>query len=59
MSRHLLRLLCATIALILSSTHVEGQQRNDRITTDLDLEWERVDEPQISPDGRQIIYTRQ
>lgn len=30
----------------------------DRLTLDLYLEWERVSAPQVSPDGRQIIYTR-
>jgi dipeptidyl aminopeptidase/acylaminoacyl peptidase len=32
--------------------------RPDRLTLDLYLEWEGVADPQVSPDGRQIIYTR-
>jgi dipeptidyl aminopeptidase/acylaminoacyl peptidase len=32
--------------------------RADRLTLDLYLEWEGVADPQVSPDGRQIIYTR-
>jgi dipeptidyl aminopeptidase/acylaminoacyl peptidase len=32
--------------------------RSDRLTLDLYLEWEGVADPQVSPDGRQIIYTR-
>jgi dipeptidyl aminopeptidase/acylaminoacyl peptidase len=31
----------------------------DRLTLDLYLEYETVSDPQISPDGSQIIYTRQ
>ena len=31
---------------------------SDRLTLDLYLEWERVSDPRISPDGQQIIYTR-
>ena len=35
-----------------------AQSAQDRLTLDLFLEWERVGDPQISPDARQIIYTR-
>jgi dipeptidyl aminopeptidase/acylaminoacyl peptidase len=35
-----------------------AQERNDRLTLDLYLEWEQVQDPQISPDGSQIIFTR-
>ena len=31
---------------------------NDRLTLDLYLEYETVSDPQLSPDGAQIIYTR-
>ena len=31
----------------------------DRLTLDLYLEFETVSEPQLSPDGSQIVYTRQ
>ena len=34
-------------------------QSSDRLTLDLYLEYETVADPQISPDGSQIIYTRQ
>ena len=30
----------------------------DRLTADLFLDWEFVQSPQISPDGKQVIYTR-
>ncbi|MEJ7812573.1 MAG: S9 family peptidase [Gemmatimonadaceae bacterium] len=32
--------------------------RTDRIALDQYLEWEDVSEPQLSPDGRQVVYTR-
>jgi len=35
-----------------------AQQANDRITLDLYLEWESVADPQLSPDGNQIVFTR-
>lgn len=35
-----------------------GQPRTDRLNLDLYLELETVSEPQLSPDGRQIVYTR-
>ena len=34
-------------------------QASDRLTLDLYLDYETVSDPQISPDGSQIIYTRQ
>lgn len=36
-----------------------AQAPNDRLTLDLYLELEGVSDPQLSPDGAQIIYTRQ
>ena len=30
----------------------------DRVTTDLYLEWEDVQDPRLSPDGKQIVFTR-
>ena len=35
-----------------------AQERKDRLTLDLYLEWEQVSDPQISPDGSQIVFTR-
>ena len=37
---------------------VAQEPANDRLTLDLYLEYETVSDPQISPDGTQIIYTR-
>ncbi|GBD31392.1 Dipeptidyl-peptidase 5 [bacterium HR33] len=33
-------------------------RNSDRLTLDLYLEWEQVSDPQISPDGSQIVFTR-
>ena len=33
-------------------------QQKDRLTVDLFLDWEMVAAPRVSPDGRQIVYTR-
>ncbi len=30
----------------------------DRVTTDLYLEWEDVQDPRLSPDGKQVVFTR-
>jgi dipeptidyl aminopeptidase/acylaminoacyl peptidase len=35
-----------------------GAQAGERLTLDKYMEWEDVQDPQLSPDGRQIIYTR-
>ena len=42
----------------LVSTPVVAQGRPDRLTLDLYLEWEWVSDPQVSPDGAQIVFTR-
>jgi len=34
------------------------EDQPDRLTLDLYLEWQDVSSPQLSPDGREIIYTR-
>jgi len=35
-----------------------SERPRDRLTLDLYLEWEDVQDPQLSPDGRQVLYTR-
>jgi dipeptidyl aminopeptidase/acylaminoacyl peptidase len=53
------RITCA-FALALLPTLIAAQAPgSDRLTLDLYLEFETVSDPQISPDGSQIIYTRQ
>ncbi len=58
MLRRAVVLLLAAVPLAGSFTASTAQQRTDRLTLDLYLEWEGVRDPQISPDGRQIIYAR-
>ncbi|MGH7505622.1 MAG: prolyl oligopeptidase family serine peptidase, partial [Longimicrobiales bacterium] len=49
-------------ALVLVAAPVVAQDENgapaDRLTLDDYLNWESVGDPQLSPDGRQIVYTR-
>ena len=35
-----------------------AQDTDNRLTLDLYLDWETVRDPQVSPDGKQIVYTR-
>src|SRR3990172_656726 len=44
--------------LLLLPLGAAAQERNDRLTLDLYLEWEQVSDPQVSPDGSQIVFTR-
>src|SRR5215467_5228501 len=55
------RLLAAfTIALLASAGLVAQETRSStRLTTEHYLDWERVSDAQISPDGTRIVYTRQ
>ncbi|HWP03561.1 MAG TPA: S9 family peptidase [Gemmatimonadaceae bacterium] len=47
----------ATLVIAAGSQQVAAQQR-DRLTIEQYLEWEDVQTPRLSPDGKQIIYTR-
>ncbi len=48
----------ATLAAIaLAPTRIAAQDA-DRLTVDRYMDWERVSDPQLSPDGSQIVYTR-
>ncbi|HEX9728184.1 MAG TPA: S9 family peptidase [Gemmatimonadales bacterium] len=49
----LLGIACAAVPAL-----VAQDDARDRLTLGLYLEWERVADPQISPDGQQIVYTR-
>lgn len=46
------------VALALPSLAVAQEDRDDLLTLDLFLDFERVSDPQISPNGNQIVYTR-
>ena len=49
--------LAAVLAAV--SAVVSAQDADDRLTLDLYLELETVSDPRLSPDGQQVIYTRQ
>ncbi len=49
--------LVLSVAVPIQATAQE-QEQDDRLTLGLYLDFERVSNPQISPDGRQIVYTR-
>jgi dipeptidyl aminopeptidase/acylaminoacyl peptidase len=51
--------LLSAFAMAFVSAAALVAQTSDRLTLDLYLEYETVSDPQISPDGSQIIYTRQ
>jgi dipeptidyl aminopeptidase/acylaminoacyl peptidase len=53
-----IRLLLAVVAFFaLSSSHAWAQD-GGRLTVDRYLDWEDVTSPQLSPDGRQVVYER-
>src|SRR3712207_6738528 len=41
-----------------SAQTVRAQSRSDRLGVELFLDWELVASPQVSPDGKSIVYTR-
>jgi dipeptidyl aminopeptidase/acylaminoacyl peptidase len=57
--RHLAAFLVAALAVpVLVATAADEKRPSDRLTLDDYLELETVSDPQLSPDGNQIIYTR-
>jgi dipeptidyl aminopeptidase/acylaminoacyl peptidase len=52
--------LCALalVVVVLTPRAWAQSPQKDRLTVDLFLEWEMVATPRVSPDGRQIVYTR-
>src|ERR671938_1962518 len=51
--------LLFTVALVVALAHAaSAQSQKDRLGVDLFLDWELVASPQVSPDGKQIVYTR-
>ena len=46
------------VALIVLLAPQAWAQQKDRLTVDLFLDWEMVAAPRVSPDGKQIVYTR-
>ncbi len=53
-----LKQLSLVLVFLLTLTLVAVAEENDKLTVDLFLDWESVSNPQISPDGKQIIYGR-
>jgi dipeptidyl aminopeptidase/acylaminoacyl peptidase len=51
--------LCLNVLLtVVLTTHIPAQEPSGRLATDQYLDMETVADPQISPDGKRIIYTR-
>jgi len=50
--------LAALVLLVAFPCALTAQEKANRLTLDLYLEMESVSNPQISPDGKQVIYTR-
>ena len=48
----------ATLVALAFATAPAAAQDADRLTVDRYMDWERVSDPQLSPDGSQIVYTR-
>ncbi|MCG8603879.1 S9 family peptidase, partial [bacterium] len=48
--------LCLLLGVLMASSATPAE--NDKLKVDLFLDWESVSNPAISPDGRQIVYTR-
>jgi dipeptidyl aminopeptidase/acylaminoacyl peptidase len=51
-------LACVPVSMMAMGQGQERGGRTDRVTLDTYLELETVSDPQLSPDGSQIIYTR-
>lgn len=59
---HALLVFLAALGLagtsVISSAWAQDMQSSNGFTVDHYLDWERVSNPQISPDGSQVVYTR-
>ncbi|MCW5961493.1 MAG: S9 family peptidase [Pyrinomonadaceae bacterium] len=53
-----LKNFCFLLILIFSTSAAAQSTSVKKLTLDLFLDWKYVQNPQISPDGKQIIYTR-
>ncbi|HVF55371.1 MAG TPA: S9 family peptidase [Pyrinomonadaceae bacterium] len=58
--RRSLNVLCSLLFLLAFAVvaHIEVHAQRDRLTVEQFFDWELVASPQVSPDGRQIVYTR-
>jgi dipeptidyl aminopeptidase/acylaminoacyl peptidase len=59
-TRHFVAVFYVQAALLaaLPSLHAQESADPGRLTASHILDWERVANPQISPDGKQVVYTR-
>jgi dipeptidyl aminopeptidase/acylaminoacyl peptidase len=53
-----MRLRLVAVLVTFAAVPASGQQSNTKLTLDQYLEWETVQAPRLSPDGKQVIYTR-
>ena len=55
------RFCLATAITVIGATALHGQETRSTtlLTTEHYLDWERVNDAQIAPDGSRIVYTRQ
>ena len=51
-------LLVTSAATVATATPAAAQDAADRLTVERFLDWERVGDPQISPDGTRVVFTR-
>jgi dipeptidyl aminopeptidase/acylaminoacyl peptidase len=56
--QRLLAIAAASLLVVFPLAAQNGAEPTDRLTISDYLEWEDVQNPRLSPDGRQIIYTR-
>ncbi|MFQ6047064.1 MAG: S9 family peptidase, partial [Gemmatimonadales bacterium] len=54
----MIRYVSALATVVLLVAPAAFAQQSDKLELALYLDWERVSNPQISPDGRQVIYSR-
>jgi dipeptidyl aminopeptidase/acylaminoacyl peptidase len=52
------RRLFLAVAMLVATPPAGAQPASDRLTLDQYLDWEDVQSPRLSPDGKQVIYTR-
>ena len=50
--------LAAALLPLAAATPAPAQQPNTKLTLDQYLEWETVQAPRLSPDGKQLVYAR-
>jgi dipeptidyl aminopeptidase/acylaminoacyl peptidase len=49
---------CFALIAAVAASSAEAQKAPRKLTLDMYLDWEEVQDPQISPDGKQIVFAR-